>query len=123
MMDALRRIGGEDVAEVFEDVACTVCGCVCDDLRITVKGGRIAKAEGACGLAEPWLLGQDSRQPPPAEIDGQPATIEAAVRRAADILRESRSPLVYGLSRSSTDGQRAACRLADQIGATIDTTA
>jgi formylmethanofuran dehydrogenase subunit B len=96
---------------------------VCDDLRITVEDGRITKAAGACNLAEPWLLGQDSRQPPPAEIDGQPATIEDAVARAAAILRQSRSPLVYGLSRSSTDGQRAACRLADQIGATIDTTA
>jgi formylmethanofuran dehydrogenase subunit B len=111
------------LAEVFDDVACTVCGCVCDDLRITVGGGRITKAEGACSLAEPWLLGQDSRQPPPAEIDGRPASVAAAASRAVEILRQSRSPLVYGLSRSSTDGQRAACRLADQIGATIDTTA
>ncbi len=109
--------------KTFDDVACTVCGCVCDDLRITVSKGRITAAEGACNLAEPWLLGQDSRQPAPAEIDGQVATLEEAVRRAADILRQSRSPLVYGLSRSSTDGQRAACRLADQICATIDTTA
>jgi formylmethanofuran dehydrogenase subunit B len=31
--------------------------------------------------------------------------------------------LFFGLSRSSTDGQRAACELADFIGATIDTTA
>ncbi len=109
--------------QIFEDVACTVCGCVCDDLQLTVSGGRITKAQGACSLAEPWLLGQDSRQPPAAEIDGQAAPVEDAVRRAAAILQQSRSPLVYGLSRSSTDGQRAACRLADQIGATIDTTA
>jgi formylmethanofuran dehydrogenase subunit B len=111
------------VALVVENVACTVCGCVCDDLRITVDGGRITSAEGACRLAEPWLLGQDSRQPPVAQIDGRPAPLEAAVTRAAEILRASRSPLIYGLSRSSTEGQRAAVALADQIGATIDTTA
>jgi formylmethanofuran dehydrogenase subunit B len=43
--------------------------------------------------------------------------------RAAQILRASRSPLIWGLSRSSTDGQRAAVLLAEQIGAAIDTTA
>ena len=106
-----------------EDVACTVCGCVCDDLRITLDEGRIVGAEGACRLAEPWFFGQDERQVPVALIEGQPATLEDAILRAADILRASRSPLVYGLSRSSTEGQRAAVALADRIGATIDTTA
>jgi hypothetical protein len=42
--------------EQFEHVACTVCGCVCDDLRMTVEEGRISKCEGACRLAEPWFL-------------------------------------------------------------------
>ena len=109
--------------ESFEHVACTVCGCVCDDLRITVENGRITKAEGACHLAEPWYLGQDQVQPPVAQIEGKPATLEAALIRAADILRAASSPLIYGLSRSSTDGQRAAVSLAERLGATIDTTA
>ena len=111
------------MTKTFSDVACTVCGCVCDDLRLTVEARRITRAEGACNLAEPWLLGQDSRQPPAAEIDGQPAEVSQAIERAAAILRASRAPLIYGLSRSSTDGQRAACELADRIGAVIDTTA
>jgi formylmethanofuran dehydrogenase subunit B len=106
-----------------EDVACTVCGCVCDDLRITLDQGRIVHAEGACQLAEPWFLGQDRRQPPVAAIEGRPASLEAGVARAAGILRSARSPLIYGLSRSSTEGQQAAVALADQIGSTIDTTA
>jgi len=109
--------------EVIENVACTVCGCVCDDLRITLEGGRIARAEGACRLAEPWFLGQDTLQPPVAQIAGQAASLEAALVRATDILRTASSPLIYGLSRSSTEGQRAAIALAEQIGATIDTTA
>jgi formylmethanofuran dehydrogenase subunit B len=108
---------------VVENVACTVCGCVCDDLRITLEQGRIRRAEGACRLAEPWFLGQGSRQPPVARIEGQPASLEAAVTRAADILMSARSPLLYGMSRSTTEGQRAAVALADRIGATIDTTA
>ncbi|HUQ68468.1 MAG TPA: formylmethanofuran dehydrogenase subunit B, partial [Planctomycetaceae bacterium] len=46
-----------------------------------------------------------------------------AVAEAARLLTEAKSPLIYGLSRSSTEGQRAAVRLADRLGATIDTTA
>ncbi len=110
-------------AELFEDVACTVCGCVCDDLKLTVENGRIVRAEGACDLAEPWFFSQDSRRPVVAEIAGKPATFEAAVARSAKILHATRSPLIYGLSRSSTQGQRQAVRLADALGANIDTTA
>jgi formylmethanofuran dehydrogenase subunit B len=106
-----------------EDVACTVCGCVCDDLRITLDRGRVVQADGACRLAEPWFLGQGREEPPVAQVEGQPVSPEAALDRAASILRKARSPLIYGLSRSSTEGQQAAVALADRIGATIDTTA
>lgn len=108
---------------VVRDVACTVCGCVCDDLAITVQDGRIVAAEGACRLAEPWFLSIDSRRPPAAQIDGREADWNDAVSRAAEVLRQAQSPLIYGLSRSSTSGQRAAVKLADRLGATIDTTA
>ncbi|MFN0019302.1 MAG: formylmethanofuran dehydrogenase subunit B [Pirellulaceae bacterium] len=109
--------------QLFDDFACTVCGCVCDDLKLTVEDGRIVRTEGACGLAEPWLLAQDSRRPPAAEIAGCPVPWKSAVAKAADILRAAKAPLIYGLSRSSTQGQRQAVQLADALGANIDTTA
>jgi formylmethanofuran dehydrogenase subunit B len=90
---------------------------------LTVERNRIGRAQRACNLAEPWLLEQDAVQPPIAEIDGGQAPWEAACERAAAILQSARSPLIYGLSRSSTEGQRAAVALADCLGATIDTTA
>jgi formylmethanofuran dehydrogenase subunit B len=108
---------------VFSDVACTVCGCVCDDLLITVDDGRVAAFSPACSLAESWLLQQTSATVPPARVDGEVTDLSLAVERAAEILRQAKSPLIYGLSRSSTPGQRAAVRLADRIGACIDTTA
>ena len=107
----------------IDDVACTLCGCVCDDLVLQVSDGRVVAADRACKLAEPWMLNQTCAEMPAARIDGQPAALELAIRRAAEILRQVRSPLIYGLSRSSTAGQRAAVRLADLLGATIDTTA
>jgi formylmethanofuran dehydrogenase subunit B len=107
----------------FENIACTQCGCVCDDLRISVENGRVVEAERACPLAEPWFLAQGTRHPPVATMDGQESPLEAALDRAARILARSQAPLIYGLSRSSTLGQRAAVALADRLGATIDTTA
>lgn len=107
----------------ISDVACTVCGCVCDDLAITVDAERVTGVSPGCSLAEPWLLRQTSADQAPARIDGQMTVLDDAITRAADILRAAQSPLVYGLSRSSTPGQRAAVRLADQIRAFIDTNA
>jgi len=111
------------VSRTISNVACSVCGCVCDDLTITVEGERITRAERACHLAEPWFLRQNSSHPPHAEIDGIAVEPDAAYARAAELLRVSNNPLIYGLSRSTTEGQRAATALADRLGATIDTTA
>jgi formylmethanofuran dehydrogenase subunit B len=109
--------------QVFADVACTVCACLCDDLRVTVEDGRITSCQGACPLAEPWFFGQEGHFPPMASIEGREVPLETALSRAAELLSAASSPLVYGLARSTTEGQRAAVALAESIGATIDTTA
>jgi formylmethanofuran dehydrogenase subunit B len=110
-------------ATEFTDVACTVCGCVCDDLRVQVEGDRIVEVNGACRLATPWFERIGQSQPPVATIAGQACDLTTATRHAAKILSHSLAPLVFGLSRSSTDGQRAAVRLADRLRAGIDTSA
>lgn len=109
--------------QTFTGVGCTMCGCVCDDLAVTVDAGRITEARGACRLAEPWFRAQNTSSPPATLLDGRPCEPEAAFARAAAVLRAARYPLIYGLSRSTTEGQRAAVALADRLGATIDTTA
>jgi formylmethanofuran dehydrogenase subunit B len=107
---------------VFDDVACAGCGCVCDDLRVTVAENRIVHAENACSLAETWLAHQQGGRAV-AQIAGREVSLQTALDEAASWLQAARNPLIYGLSRSSTDGQREAVRLADRLGATIDTTA
>jgi formylmethanofuran dehydrogenase subunit B len=56
-------------------------------------------------------------------IERKAVPLAQAIERAAEILRASRAPLIWGLSRSSTEGQRAAVMLAEKLGATVDTTA
>jgi len=113
------------VSERYEinDVACTVCGCVCDDLQITIERNRIVAAEGSCPLSHNWLLEHHSAERAVAEVNGQPAPLADAARRAAEILLAANWPLISGCLRSSTQGSRAAVHLADQLGACIDMTA
>ncbi len=106
----------------LENVACTMCGCVCDDLKLSVVDGRISTVSPGCALAESWLPGQSSGSPR-FTVDGSVVSLDRAVERATGILRNATSPLMYGLSSSSTPGQRSAVGLADLIGACIDTTA
>jgi formylmethanofuran dehydrogenase subunit B len=105
------------------DVACPACACICDDLRLTIDGEKLVRVEPDCPLAERWFFENAQHRPPAVEISGREASVDAAIAKAARILAEANYPLVYGLSRSSTAGQRAAVRLAEQIGAVVDTTA
>jgi formylmethanofuran dehydrogenase subunit B len=109
--------------QIFEDVACTVCACVCDDLRVTVRDGRIVDYDPFCSRIGTWFERQNSLPSVAATHRGVEIRFDAAIDQAAGILRDARSPLFYGLSQSSTEGQRAAVALADRLGATIDTTA
>jgi formylmethanofuran dehydrogenase subunit B len=109
--------------QTHTDIACTVCGCLCDDLELDVNDGRIVAARRACSLAEPWIFGLNDAQQPTAAIAGAEVTYDAALEQAAAILRGSANPLIFGLSRSSTPGQRAATHLAEQVAGNIDTTA
>lgn len=54
---------------------------------------------------------------------GYPVSLGTAIELAGHYLLNSRNPLIYGLSSSSTPGQQAACELADRIGGLIDTSA
>ncbi|MCA9258005.1 MAG: formylmethanofuran dehydrogenase subunit B [Planctomycetales bacterium] len=109
--------------QTIQDVACTVCGCVCDDLTVTVRDDRVERITPDCPLAAAWFQALRDAEPVEASVDGKPTSLAVAERRAAEILGRAKAPLVFGLSRSSTDGQRAAVALADQLGACVDTTA
>jgi formylmethanofuran dehydrogenase subunit B len=106
---------------VVKNATCTFCGCVCDDIELHAEGERIVKTKNACSLGESWFRNHTAeRLYPEALIDGQPATVEAAVEVAADYLHRADMPLVYGLSNVTCEAQREAVALAEQVGAVID---
>ena len=108
--------------KIVRDATCTFCGCVCDDIDLTVEGHSITKAKRACVLGTAWFLNHGIDDRPSCLIQGKPATVEQGIERAAEILTSARYPLIYGLSDTTSESQRVATGIADWIGGIIDTT-
>jgi len=108
--------------KVVKDATCTFCGCVCDDMELTVQDNKITKAKNACVLGKAWFLNHHIEDRPDATIEGQPASYEQAIERAADILHDATYPLTYGLSDTTCEAQRVAVAISDWIGGCVDTT-
>ena len=102
------------------DATCAGCGCVCDDIEVTVAEGRLAAVTRTCALGDAWFAERSGDRPPVARVDGRTASLDAAVDAAAAILRQARAPLVYGLGQTSCEAQRRAVAVADAIGAVVD---
>ena len=120
--DSTATSAGDNEIKIIEDATCTFCGCVCDDIELTVEGHAITKAKRACVLGKAWFLNHGIDDGPSCRIDGQPATVEEGVERAAQILTQAKYPIIYGLSDSTCEAQRKAVGIGDWIGGTVDTT-
>jgi formylmethanofuran dehydrogenase subunit B len=109
---------------IIENATCTFCGCVCDDMVLTVDldQKRITKAKNACVLGKAWFAEHTVENRPFALIDGKEATTAEAVEVATQILAQARYPVIYGLSDTTCEAQRQAVAIADMLGANIGTT-
>src|SRR2546422_2047484 len=108
--------------KIVSDATCTFCGCVCDDMELTVEDHKITKAKNACVLGKAWFLNHHVEDRPVVTIEGKPATLDEGIERAAQILTQARYPIVYGLSDTTCEAQRVAVSIADRIGGCVDTT-
>ena len=112
---------------VIRNAICTFCGCLCDDIHLTVVGegrdARITHAENACPLGQVWFGQFATPQPvgPIASIQGRDASLSEAVDAAAHLLVNACSPLIYGLNATTCETQAQATALADFVAANLDT--
>lgn len=109
---------------VVKDATCTFCGCVCDDMELTVDldQHRITKAKRACVLGRAWFYEHTLEDRPVVLIDGKEASLEEGMDAAAQILANAKFPITYGLSDSPCEAQRVAVSIMDVINGNIDTT-
>ena len=104
-----------------DNVVCTFCGCVCDDIGVTVEDGRITQTRNTCVLSRAWFAGHaQASDRPAALVDGRPTSLDEAIDVSARFLAQARYPLIYGLSSTTCEAQRQAVALAEILGGCID---
>ena len=110
--------------QIVKNATCTFCGCVCDDMELTVDldQKKITKAKNACVLGRAWFAEHGISEGPAAAIDGREVPIEEAVEEAARVLARARFPITYGLSDTTCEAQRQAVAISDIIQGNVDTT-
>lgn len=113
-----------DNTRTVKNATCTFCGCVCDDMILSVDldEKRITKAKNACVLGRAWFAKHSIGDHPIATIGGKEVSVDDAVEEAAQILANARFPIIYGLSDVTCEAQREAVAIADMTRGTIDTT-
>ncbi len=100
---------------------CLGCGCVCDDIRLTIKDGRITKSAEACELGAAWF--GDGRVPDGILAGGATVSINEALDRATALLSGARAPLVYLGGDLPVEAYRGATAIADRLRARLDSAA
>jgi formylmethanofuran dehydrogenase subunit B len=98
--------------------SCTGCALICEDILYPDKEA-VPQARNICrkGQAHYQSLFAERTKP---MIEGRDASLDQAIARAAEILKDAKSPLIYGWSNSSSEAQAVGMDLAERIGATVD---
>jgi formylmethanofuran dehydrogenase subunit B len=107
-------------------VTCPVCGCLCDDIELTVQDGKIVEVKNGCAMSESKFLGFREHRitKPLIRKDGElvETLFKKATEKAAEILIKANYPLLFGWSSTSCEATRIGLELAEEIGAVIDNT-
>ncbi len=99
---------------------CTGCALLCDDIEVVTDGKKINEVKTACRKGVSRMKG--CNEPMLPTVEGQQVDIDVAIGAAADILKNSGSPLIFGLGNSTEVAQKKAIELAKHIGAILDDT-
>ena len=99
---------------------CTGCALLCDDIEATVENNRIKETRNACRRGAARMKGCTNRLV--SSIAQQPMDIESSIKKAAELLRNAKSPMVFGLDNSTSEAQAKGIQLARKINAIIDDT-
>jgi formylmethanofuran dehydrogenase subunit B len=109
-----------------KSVVCPICGCLCDDIEITVENNEIVKMKNGCAQCEAKMVhGYKSEErilKPLIRKDGKlvPVSMTEAVHKAAQILTDAKYPLLFGWSSTTSEAQRIGVQLAEELGSALD---
>ncbi|MFK7815487.1 MAG: hypothetical protein AB8B92_04045 [Gammaproteobacteria bacterium] len=104
----------------FENVTCPHCGLLCDDLSVKVTDLTVKLSDSTHPCAKFFeVASMETNTNPTAQISGKSVSEDQALEKAAEILRDSKQPLISGLI---TDVQtcRDAMAITEKLGGVID---
>lgn len=107
----------------FEHVTCPHCGLLCDDLSIKVSGLSLQPLNvdhPHCTKAYTHASFNSEELPAP-KIDGKDVSLQTAIDKAVEILRQSSQPLISGLI-ADVQACREAVSLTEKVGGVLDHT-
>lgn len=111
---------------LFRNVVCGGCGLACDDVEVLTDGEKILTTRNACiiGAHRFGISVHPSRYLAPLirneKGERKEVSLTEAFKKAADILLESKHPLLYGWSSTTCETQRLGIQLAKQLKGVID---
>ncbi|MCJ7560567.1 formylmethanofuran dehydrogenase subunit B [Candidatus Bathyarchaeota archaeon] len=113
---------------IFNAVTCPVCGCLCDDIELTVENNEVVKVKNGCAMCESKFLGYKGEhriQKPLIRKNGElvPVSLDEAIHKSAEILANANYPILYGWSSTNCEAQRVGVELAEEVGGVLDNTA
>ncbi|MBM4240616.1 MAG: formylmethanofuran dehydrogenase subunit B [Euryarchaeota archaeon] len=114
--------------EIVKNVVCPFCGTLCDDIICKVENNEIVGTINACRIGHSKFVhteGAMRYKKPMIRKDGEFMEIsyDEAIDKAAQILAESKRPLMYGWSCTECEAQAVGMELAEETKAVIDNTA
>ncbi len=112
---------------IVKAVTCPVCGCLCDDIELTIENGRIVDVGKGCAMSESKFLGYNGEHrilKPLMQKKGELVAVSLgeAIHETAEILAAANYPLLYGWSSTSCEATRVGIELTEEISGVIDNT-
>ncbi len=101
-------------------VTCPGCALLCEDIEVDVENNAIKKIRNACRRGNARIRGCKERLKP--AIDQKPVDIGTSIKKASEILKNARSPMLFGWSNSTCEAQVKGIQLARKLNAAIDDT-
>ncbi|WP_318531473.1 molybdopterin-binding domain-containing protein [Methanohalophilus profundi] len=88
---------------------CTGCALLCDDIELREVENKTI-IDSACRKGVAWM--KNCQHPLECTVDAKDTTTQDAIEKAAEILKNAKNPLIFGMGNSSLKAQEKAIELA-----------
>ncbi|MEM3406711.1 MAG: formylmethanofuran dehydrogenase subunit B [Nitrososphaerota archaeon] len=112
--------------KTINNVVCSFCGCLCDDIEVNIENNKIVNVKNTCSLGLSKFLNYDKHRILKPRIRKSKEFVNVSLEEAIDecvkILSNASYPIIYGWSNTSNEALRIGMEIAELIGGVIDNT-